>query len=242
MSKRKKMAIGVIAAVILTGCLLYVAMPFIRLLVFIGRDQAAIRRDTEQSRVRLLCETDHEALLGACREVLRQVADGKLKTGVYVGGQIAQFPEPIPSLRPDHVTVGEDGKLKIEMMYVGWSSLGVYAYREGYPDYPPPSKKGDRKLLDGLWYYDDGYLGDPDGYDKYIDNLLRRCGKRGTGTGVIHIGFLSTIKILSPGFRGHISIYKLFVDTPRMRGRTAAWHDLYGLTKRIPSTTCSTGQ
>ncbi len=106
---------------------------------------------------------------------MRQVADGKLKTGIYVDEQIAQFPEPIPSLRPNHVTIDE-GRLKIEMMYMGWSSLGVFAYREGYPEYPPPAKNGDRKLLDGLWYYDDGYLGDP-GYDRYIGELLCKSGK-----------------------------------------------------------------
>ncbi len=95
----------------------------------------------------------HQALLRACRQILQQVADGKLKTGVYVGEQIAQFPEPMPSLQPNHVTIGE-GMLKIEMMYVGWSALGVHAYREGYSYSPPLSKYGDRKLLDGLWYYE----------------------------------------------------------------------------------------
>ena len=171
-----KMIIGIIAAVIL-ACLLYVAMPFIRTLVFIGGDIASVRRDTEQGRVRLLCETDHQALLGACQEVLRQVADGKLETGLYMGEQIAQFPEPIPSLRPGHVTIDEWG-LKIEMMYVGWSSLGVYAYCEGDRAY----HSGDRKLLDGLWYYDDGYLADRVGYDKYIEKLLRKNGKVKGGT------------------------------------------------------------
>ena len=36
---------------------------------------------------------------------------------------------------------------------------------------------GDRKLLDGLWYYDDGYKGDPNSFDKKIDRILETCGK-----------------------------------------------------------------
>ena len=91
--------------------------------------------------------------------------------------QIAQFPEPIPSLRPNHLTIDE-GRLKIEMMYMGWSSLGVFAYREGYPEYPPPAKNGDRKLLDGLWYYDDGYLGNPATTDTSVSSYVNPGRRR----------------------------------------------------------------
>jgi hypothetical protein len=147
MSMQKMLAVAIIAVIISgLGYVLLIAMPFIR-------STTAVERDMERARMRLLCETDHQALLGACRAILRQVADGKLKTGVYVDEEIAQFPDPIHSLRPNHVTIGE-GKLKIEMMYVGWSELGVYAYCEGYRYSPPLSKYGDRKLLDGLWYYE----------------------------------------------------------------------------------------
>jgi hypothetical protein len=40
----------------------------------------------------------------------------------------------------------------------------------------PTSWSGDRKLLDGLWYYDDQYLYDRDD-DKQIDAIPKEHGK-----------------------------------------------------------------
>jgi hypothetical protein len=37
----------------------------------------------ERAQVRLLCETNHEVLLEACRELTRRVATGDLKPGRY---------------------------------------------------------------------------------------------------------------------------------------------------------------
>lgn len=171
MSKRKKMVIGIIiAAVILVmvvaGGLLYYTMgPAIRM-----------GQDAHRLRVRLLCDTDHQALLNACRELSSRVADGELRSGVYAAQELSRFPKPIPDLEPDHVTIDED-VVKVEMMYSGWTPLGVYAYRQGYPTRSPPFKYGDRELLEGLWYYDDGYRAHPDAYDKKIDALLRNCGR-----------------------------------------------------------------
>ncbi len=59
-------------------------------------------------------------------------------------------------------------------MGFGMWPLGVRAYPEGYPRYPPPFKYGDRELLKGLWYYEDGYSLHPEAYDKRIDQLLSR--------------------------------------------------------------------
>jgi hypothetical protein len=147
MSKKKMLVIGIITAIVFgLGYVLLFAMPFIS-------QGMAVGRDAKQARMRLLCETDHQALLRACRQIMREVANGKLKAGVYVGEQIAQFPEPIPSLRPNHVAIDQN-VLKIEMMYVGWAALGVYAYPEGLSYSSPLSTYGDRKLLDGLWYYE----------------------------------------------------------------------------------------
>lgn len=129
-----------------------------------------------QAQTRLLCETDHQALLETCRELSRQTMDKEFKGVVYDRWKVRKLPEPISALRPNHVTIGQDGLVKIGM-YNGWYDLGVRMYPEGYPEYPPPFKYGDRKLLEGLWYYDEGYRTHAEAYDKIVDNLLSKNQK-----------------------------------------------------------------
>jgi len=124
----------------------------------------------------LLCETDHRALLDACRELSAQVADGRLEADTYrvrfrPHSEASQFPEPILALRPYSVALSESGRVRIEMTGKWWS-LGVNAYPEGEEKRFPESRFGDHRLLEGLWYYDDQYLHDPD-YDRQIDALLK---------------------------------------------------------------------
>ena len=130
-------------------------------------------RDVVQLRMRLLCETDHHVLLEACRELSRLHMSGKLDLTKPLESS-AQLPEVIRMLRPRHVAVRRDGIVKIEM-YTGWSPLGVWAFPKGYEK--PSVGYGDRKLIEGLWYYDDGYSFHPDEYDKVIGEILEKCGK-----------------------------------------------------------------
>lgn len=171
MNRRKKVVIGVAAAVVVVGgggggiaAYLYyrVMQPGIHM-----------RREIAEARIRLLCEIDHQALLDACRQLSRHVISEKPEGDTYVGQDISQLPEPIPSLRPHHVAVYRDGRVRIEM-YTGWSPLGVYASPTGHEKLSV--KYGQRRLLEGLWYYDDGYRFDPE-YDRRIDALLTKCGK-----------------------------------------------------------------
>jgi hypothetical protein len=169
MSYAKKVTVGLVVVVLL------VVIACVKKLTPSALDPSV--RDTHRARVRLLCETDYRALRDVCREMLRRVASGSLPTGLYTDSQISQLPEPIPSLQPDFVSIEKD-VVRIEMSHTNWASLGVQAYPEGYPQQNPvPGVYGDRKLLEGLWYYDDGYLPDRVGYDKFIDKFLRKNGK-----------------------------------------------------------------
>ena len=166
--REKVFVLGVVLAITVAGGI----AAYIHYLMAFGDDGA---HDVKEAKIRLLC-TDHEALLATCRELSRQVTNGRLKSGDYVPPEVLQFPEPIPSLRPKHVVVGRDGLVDIEMG-TGHSSLGVFAYPEDYPKYPPPFKYGDRRLIEGLWYYEDGYSAHPEAFDRKIDEILRTCAE-----------------------------------------------------------------
>jgi len=141
---------------------------------------------SQKRRVRLLYKTDHQALLGACRELSRRVSVGDLKPGKYsLSGssrrkEVSQFPQPILDLGPIHVFIDYDGRVMLEMAG-GLDHFGVSAYPEDYKKPPHTEKLGDKKLLDGLWYYDDGYqyCDSPEEYEEYDKQIeaLRPKGK-----------------------------------------------------------------
>jgi hypothetical protein len=134
----------------------------------------------QQVRKRLLCETDYKALLDACRELSKEKAAGRLKRQLYRlsdrGPEVAGFPKAILDLRPNTVYIDYDGRVQLEMMG-GLDSFGVNAYPEGYQKPPGAStftfKFGDIELIDGLWYYDESYKGDPE-YQKWIAALIEK--------------------------------------------------------------------
>jgi len=157
-------------------------------LVFCGRGCAcgifvkeAIRSNL--ARNRLLCKTNHHALLAASRDLWKMTAEGKLKPGVYRVGrhppspEISHFPKLILDLAPELVTIDERGYVVVEMRACGFDNCGVTAYSEDFQIPYPGFKGGQRMLIEGLWYYDSEYTGDP-AYDKVIDKLVRR-GKNG---------------------------------------------------------------
>jgi len=130
-------------------------------------------KDMRQRQVRLLYETNHQALLEACREISVRVVRGDLKPGRYSirrdpDPETSRFPQPILNLKPSYVFVDEDGWVKLEM-FGGLGHFGVSAYPEDYK-IPSYSKYGDKELISGLWYYDDGYRHNPE-YGKIIEAL-----------------------------------------------------------------------
>lgn len=139
-----------------------------------------MHRDKKAGCMRLLCETDHAALLAACQELLHQVETGDLKPGTYDFGsdphpKTSRFPEPIVELRPSCVYVEAD-RIMVEMMG-GLDHFGVDVYVEGFDGTRFAGfKYGDKELVPGLWYYDDGYDENPR-YGRKIDALIENCKK-----------------------------------------------------------------
>jgi len=131
-------------------------------------------------RVRLLCDTDHHALLEACNELSNQVVNGKLKPGKYdilfnPDPEVSKFPREILELRPRYIYIDENdyGRITIEMTGGLDIHFGVYAYTE---DFKTPYKSfeyGDKELISRLWYYDDRYKGNPK-FDKKIEAMIQK--------------------------------------------------------------------
>jgi hypothetical protein len=135
----------------------------------------------QSARVRLLCETDHAALRQAGRVVLDWVAKGRLKPGGYRINDTTRlppglrFPQAILDLAPRAVTVRGDGYLAIEM-HGGLDHFGVRIYPVDFNEPYPAFIYGDRKLLEGIWYCDEGYRYDSR-YDEVINAILDVCGE-----------------------------------------------------------------
>jgi hypothetical protein len=120
-------------------------------------------------KVNLLYQTDHKALLKACRTLLEEGYKGKYCIRVDPHPDVDKFPKAILNLKPTYVLVHGDNYVGIEMMG-GMSHFGVLAYPGNFV---PPFEGfcyGDKKLMEGLWYYDDGYKKDPN-YEKKIESL-----------------------------------------------------------------------
>ncbi|UCC98850.1 MAG: hypothetical protein JSW66_02945 [Phycisphaerales bacterium] len=173
-SKRTVLKIFIASVIALAICLaLYILL---NLYVFVGT--VYFGPDTQEMRARLLYHTDHQALLDACREISRRVVIGDLRPGTYnirvdPDPEASSFPQVILDLAPNYVYVDEgySGRVMLEM-HGGLGHLGVQAYPEDYKS-PSYSKFGDKELIDGLWYYDDGYRKNPQ-WEKKTEALIQK--------------------------------------------------------------------
>jgi len=136
----------------------------------------------EGIKVRLLCKTDHQALLEACNKLSKQVANRDLKPGKYMvlinpDPEVSKFPRPILELRPRYVYLDDySGRVLIEMTGALEVHFGVCAYPEDFKVPFKGFKYGDKELIPGLWYYDDAYRDNPE-YEKIIEALMQK-GKK----------------------------------------------------------------
>jgi hypothetical protein len=132
-----------------------------------------------QRLLRLLSETDHQALLEACREISKEVTTDNLAPNRYIvrykpDPEISRFPQIILDIEPLCIDIYNDGRVSLEMTGA-IHHRGVTAYPENYEKPSDNFTFGDKKIIDGLWYYEDHY--NPKYDDKRIESMLKK-GKR----------------------------------------------------------------
>jgi hypothetical protein len=132
-------------------------------------------RDLDRMEARrpvLLYETDHRALLEACRELSKQVAAGELKIDQYrfyslygdPDPETQLFPQPILDLKPFQVYIQKNGP--VDLIMSPYVMYGVSAHSDGL-------RHGDIELVPGLWYFDEDFRVHPE-HKKEIEELLKK--------------------------------------------------------------------
>ena len=185
MSRRNKW----ILIVVIIGCLACGIAP----VAYLGYSAVWAIRDLKSIEARrpvLLYETDHRALLEACRELSRQLAAGRLEPGWYrIHGdpdpESSQFPQLILDIDPLQVIVEKSGQVDIIMSPM--VMFGVRAFPEDYEGSPAERFRYDDKawgieLIDGLWYFDEDFHKRPE-HKREVEELLRKR-KTGDSSGV----------------------------------------------------------
>ena len=138
-------------------------------------------QSAQQRRILLLYHSDHEALLKAGREILRQGPKDPWNYP-FIGIQhIDGFPVPrevpipkvVHQLRPHANLINRNGYFVLQMEETA-KGFGVKIYPEGFktPRYYG-FKYGNRELIPGLWYYDDEYDLIPE-YNNTIDYIIQK--------------------------------------------------------------------
>jgi hypothetical protein len=134
----------------------------------------------QQRRTQLLYHTDHEALLKAGREILRQgpkdPTNYRPRRPIHILGfpvpRGVRIPKVVRKLRPHATLINFDGYVVLQMEE-GIMGFGVKIYPEGYKKTPNRYfAYGNRVLLPGLWYFDSKY-GQIPGYGKKIDEVIK---------------------------------------------------------------------
>lgn len=171
--KTPLLVIGWLVVAILT--ILFFLSPGMRFFGSMIKDVAK----TRQIRDRLLSETDHQALLDACREISQEVTAGNLDPNRYSvrykpDPDISRFPQLVLDIEPLYIDIYSDGRISLEISGA-LHHCGVTAYPENYEKPSDNFTYGDKKIIDGLWYYEHGY--NPKYDDKWIESMLKK-GRR----------------------------------------------------------------
>jgi hypothetical protein len=94
----------------------------------------------------LLSDTDHQAVLAACREMMIRRKRGEPTGEVEPTDPIV--PQLLRALHPARIIVGDDF-VQLEM-HGGFDHYGFYAYSEGSQE---EGRDGGKQLIKGLWFY-----------------------------------------------------------------------------------------
>lgn len=125
---------------------------------------------------RLLYQTDHKALLKACREAIERYNDGVFSTdkidviGERLTKDLKNIPKIIMNLEPVYVWLYEDHVMVA--LIGGLDHAGVVAYMN---DVEGGNGDDDFKLIDGLIYYDDGLREGGEKYKEYLKSLEKEA-------------------------------------------------------------------
>lgn len=137
-------------------------------------------QSSQQRRILLLYHSDHEALLKAGREILRQSPNPNKHPPVgrifhILGVPVPRYvhiPKVVHQLRPHAIYINFGGYtvLQMEKSALGY---GVNIYPEDYKVKRSDFQYDNRELIPGLWYFDDKYDIVPE-YDKTIDYIIQQ--------------------------------------------------------------------
>jgi hypothetical protein len=182
MSAKKKTVIAALCLIVVfTGSLIFIYLTDFGIGV---RYFLREGKKTKERHTHLLCDTDYQVLLEGCRELSRMVTTGELKKCEYMvrnnpEAETLGFPRVILDLEPTYVHIDSEGRVIVELGG-GLHHFGVYGYPVDYKKPLTNFKYGNRKLVDGLWYYEDDYEGNPQ-LQKKIETLIQK-GKQVHGS------------------------------------------------------------
>ncbi|MBN2137199.1 MAG: hypothetical protein JW720_05290 [Sedimentisphaerales bacterium] len=174
MRRHKKIVMWTVFAV-LAGAILFYALFPAYLLACVYWISGSVADQQREATIRVLHETDHEILLKAGRQVLKESQAGRWETGrMYKFREdpdpdVSHLPRTIRNLNPSYIVIHHEDFLSIEMMG-GLHHLGIRVYPEGFDEPFGGFEYGDKKLAEGLWCYDDGYRECVD-YEKTVESL-----------------------------------------------------------------------
>jgi hypothetical protein len=177
---RRRVIAGIVALVVIVQAARFV-MPSVLFLVGVVLFTRKWLRQAVQGRNHLFFETDYHELLVACRELLRRMPSDEMSRQyrIHLGKRDPEtltFPQVILDLEPALVNVSRSngGEVLIEL-FPGPEWFGVIACAEGSWG---SEARGHVKLIDGLWYCDNGYRQeDPDSV-KRIDAMVEEGRRR----------------------------------------------------------------